>query len=166
MKLLSYIILGLVLVGCVDEKPAGKLSKKTLPSGRTEFDSVLQISWSSEEGQDIMLYTVAGGGNLEYLCDTILQEKGEVRYAVMQLADYFQEGQLFYIVYDVLQNRLKQSPRLSLVDEGVMTFSALRASRINGDTLWLMEDGGRHIGCRLDTLVCGTDKVINYYEYE
>ena len=114
MKQIYYIIFALLLLSaCSNQDTDGRLLKITVASGISGVDSLLQVKWriGRQEPSELLFY-IACGGDLEYLTDTIIHKDPDGDFTVISVADYFQEHQLFYVVYDIHTNQLKQ---LSLI---------------------------------------------------
>lgn len=79
---------------------------------------------------------------------------------------FFQEHQLFYIVYDIQNNQLKQSKRIYLPNWDISLFSKIQIADVTTDSLFLKISGGMMKTENLEPLVYDQHKIINYYEFE
>ena len=103
---------------------------------------------------------------MEYLTDTIIHKDPDGDFIVISVADYFQEHQLFYVVYDIHTNQLKQSKRIYLPNWGISSFSEIQITDVTIDSLFFKTSAGIMKTEKLDPLVYDQHKIINYYEFE
>lgn len=168
MKQIYYIIFALLLLSaCSNQDTDGRLLKITVASGISGMDSLLQVKWriGRQEPSELLFY-IACGGDLEYLTDTIIHKDPDGDFTVISVADYFQEHQLFYVVYDIHTNQLKQSRRIYLPNWGISSFSEIQITDVTTDSLFLKTSAGIMKTEKLDPLVYDQHKIINYYEFE
>lgn len=168
MKQIYYTLISLFLFGaCSNQDTNGRLQKMTIASDISGVDSLLQINWRlTEEKISQPLFYVACGGDLEYLTDTLIHKESEGDFAVISIADYFQEHQLFYVVYDIRNDQLKQSRRIYLPNWGISAFSEVRITDVTTDSLSLKTSTGMMKTEKLEPLVYNQHRIINYYEIE
>lgn len=166
-RIYCTIIALLLLSACSDKDTNGRLQKITIASDISSVDSLLQVKWElNERGSSQLLFYIACGGNLEYLTDTIIQKASDSDFAVISIADYFQEHQLFYIIYDRQNNQLKQSKRIYLPNWDISAFSEIQTTDVTTDSLSLKTSAGIKKTEKLEPLVYDQHKIINYYEFE
>lgn len=166
-RIYCTIIALLLLSACSDKDTNGRLQKITIASDISSVDSLLQVKWElNERGSSQLLFYIACGGNLEYLTDTIIQKASDSDFAVISIADYFQEHQLFYIIYDRQNNQLKQSKRIYLPNWDISAFSEIQITDVTTDSLSLKTSAGIKKTEKLESLVYDQHKIINYYEFE
>lgn len=168
MTQIYYTIIALLLLSaCSNKDTNGRLQKITIASDISDVDSLLQVKWVLNEREPSpLLFYIACGGNLEYLTDTIIQKASDGGFAVISIADYFQEHQLFYIIYDIQNNQLKQSKRIYLPNWDISTFSEIQITDVTTDSLSLKTSAGMMKTEKLEQLVYDQHKIINYYEFE
>lgn len=135
--------------------------KKYNPDGP---DSLTIISANSKE-----LFKIAEGGNLQYLTDTVVKMDGS-NIGIITLADYFQDNQIFYVLYNPIDSVSLQSARLYLpyVGLNISQYNQLNSLTISGDSLLIKSTLRKDINLTLplDTLVCNKEGIINFYELE
>lgn len=160
-------IILLLLSACSNQDTNWSIQKVTVASDIPDMDSLLQVKWG-RNGQESsqLLFNIACGGDLEYLADTIVYKDNVGDFAVISIADYFQENQMFYIVYDIRNNQLKQSKRIYLPNWDISAFSEIHIMGVTTDSLFLKTSEGIMKSEKLEPLVYNQDKVINYYEFE
>lgn len=128
------------------------------------IDSLTILSANGNE-----LFKIAEGGNLEFLTDTVVK-RDATNIGIITLADYFQENQIFYVIYNPNDSVLLQSTRLYLPYIGMdMTqYKQLDSITLVGDSLYVKSHTRLEINLSLalDTLICNGDGIINYYEFE
>lgn len=157
----------LLLSACSNQGTNGRLKKETIASGMDGVDSLLQVNWKLNEEETFQpLFYIACGGDLEYLTDTLIHNDLGGDFAVISIADYFQEHQLFYIVYDIRNNQLKQSKRIYIPNWGIFAFSEIQINNVTMDSLFLKTSTGMTKTVKLEPLVYNQHGIINYYEFE
>lgn len=168
MTRIYYTIIALLLLSACSNKDTNwRLQKITIASDISDVDSLLQVKWKLNEREPSQwLFDIARGGNLEYLTDTIIQKASDGDFAVISIADYFQEHQLFYIIYDIQNNQLKQSKRIYLPNWDISAFSEIQITDVTKDSLYIKTSAGMKKTEKLDPLVYDQHKIINYYEFE
>lgn len=136
----------------------------TIESDIENIDSVMIIRTNESE-----LFKIALGGNVELLSDTIIKAGG-VDVGVLTLADYFQNDQIFYVLYDSKDLALYQSEKLylPLIEMEIRDYNLLDSITISGDSIMIMSRERPKICTSLciDTLQCDTNGIINFYEFE
>lgn len=166
-QIYNTIITLLLLSACSNQDTNERLQKITVSSGIFGVDSLLLVKWGlSKQESSELLFCIACGGDLEYLADTIIHKDSDGDFVVVSIADYFQEHQLFYIVYDVQNNQLKQSKRIYLPNWDISLFSEIQIADVTTDSLFLKISGGMMKTENLEPLVYDQHKIINYYEFE
>lgn len=181
---ITSFILSLLLTACVSERhnpekdsnvnSVDELCAETVDSivlaisGISNFtngvDSLTIISANGNE-----LFKIAEGGDLELLADTVVKMDA-VNIGIVTLADYFQENQIFYVIYNPNDSVLLQSTRLYLpyIGMDVTQYKQLDSITLVGDSLSVKSHTRPEINLSLalDTLICNSDGIINYYEFE
>lgn len=165
-QIYSIIVALLLLSACSNQDTNGRLKKVTIASGISGVNSLLQVKWEHNRQELSELFNIACGGDLEYLSDTVIHKKYDGDFAVISIADYFQEHQLFYIVYDIRNKQLKQSKRIYLPNWDISAFSEIQITDVIMDTLYLKTSAGVMKMEKLEPLVYDQHKIINYYEFE
>lgn len=166
-KIYYAIFILLLLNACSSQDTYWRLQKTIIASDTPGVDSLLQIEWgrNGQESSSLLFY-IACGGDLEYLTDTIIHKDSEESFAIISIGDYFQEQQLFYIVYDIQNNQLKQSKRIYLPNWELSDFSEVQIANVSSDSLFLKTSMGMIKPEKLEPLVYNQHKIINYYEFE
>lgn len=135
-----------------------------LKSYANGIDSLTIISANGNE-----LFKIAEGGDLELLANTVVKMDA-VNIGIVTLADYFQENQIFYVIYNPNDSVLLQSSRLYLpyIGMDVTQYKQLDSITMVGDSLYVKSHTRPEINLSLalDTLICNGDGIINYYEFE
>lgn len=181
---ITSFILSLLLIACASEKQNSDKGSNDNPleeskveivdsivfeiSGSKNFaigiDSLTIISANGNE-----LFKIAEGGDLELLTDTVVKMDGG-NIGIVMLADHFQENQIFYVIYNPNDSVLLQSTRLYLPNIGidVTQYKQLDSITLVGDSLSVKSHTIPEINfsLALDTLICNSDGIINYYEFE
>lgn len=127
-------------------------------------DSLTILSANGKE-----LFKIAAGGNLDLLRDTVVK-MGTINIGIITLADYFQDNQISYVIYNPNDSILLQSQRLYLPYIGldITQYTQLDSITLDGNSL-LIKSHSRpeiNLSLALDTLICNDDGIINYYEFE
>lgn len=134
---------------------------------KSNVDGVDSLTILSANGN--VLFKIAEGGNLELLADTVMKV-GESNFGIITLADYFQENQIFYVIYNPNDSVSLQSSRLYLPYIGldITQYKQLDSITFAGDSLLIRSYSRPEISLSLalDTLICNRDSIINYYEFE
>lgn len=134
---------------------------------KTDIEGVDSLTILSANGNE--LFKIAEGGNVEILADTVVQ-KGTSNIGIITLADYFQDNQIFYVIYNPISTTLLQSSRLYLPYIGldISQYKQLDSITLNGDYLLIMSQTKPEVNLSLtlDTLVCNREGIINFYEFE
>lgn len=181
---MTAFILSILLTACVSERQNPEKVSNDVPveesyvnrvdsivfeiSGMNDFtngiDSLTIISANGNE-----LFKIAEGGNLEFLADTVVKMDSD-NIGIITLADYFQENQIFYVIYNPDDSALLQSARLYLpyIGMNVTQYKQLDSITLVGDSLSVKSQTRPeiHLSLALDTLICNSDGIINYYEFE
>lgn len=131
------------------------------------IDGVDSLTIISANGNE--LFKLAEGGNIELLTDTVVK-KGTTNIGIITFADYFQDDQIFYVIYNPIDSVLLQSARLYLPYIGldIKQYKQLDSITIAGDSLLIKSHikSDINLSLALDTLICNRDGIINYYEFE
>lgn len=134
---------------------------------KNHIDGVDSLTIISANGNE--LFKIAEGGNLEFLTDTVVK-KGPTNVGIITLADYFQDNQIFYVIYNPIDSVLLQSARLYLPYVGldIKQYRQLNSITFAGDSLLIKSHikSDINLSLALDTLICNRDGIINYYEFE
>lgn len=138
-----------------------------ITGAKSDIDGVDSLTILSANGKE--LFKIAKGGNVEILNDTVVKIETH-NIGIITLADYFQDNQIFYVIYNPVNPTLLQSSRLYLPYIGLdMTqYKQLDSITLYGDSLLLKSHTRPEINLslRLDTLVCNRKGIINSYEFE
>lgn len=133
----------------------------------TDIDGVDSLTILSANGNE--LFKIAEGGNVEILADTVVQ-MGTSNIGIITLADYFQDNQIFYVIYNPINTTLLQSSRLYLPYIGldIAQYKQLDSITLDGDYLLIKSQTKPevHLSLALDTLACNREGIINFYEFE
>ena len=194
MKNLAYLIFGCVMTsifyGCQNPMPTNRKSDEALDTEHTKtvdidsanipacrvkrdtikadiekVDSLIVVALCDNSG-DKILFKIAQGGNVECIADTI-EIIGDVCIARFTLADYSQEDQIFYLLYNIVDENFIQSERINLALFGktIMDYASLKINHISPDSIYITSIGGT-CAVGLQSIDCDTNKIINYYEYQ
>lgn len=180
---LTYLVILLVAIGCTSghrnaENHDGHDTESVETPENDSIDFKAITVRSDMEGVDSLmivtangmeLFRIAEGGDVEILSDSVLKtDTGYV--GILTLADYFQNDQIFYILYNPGNSALFQSERLYLPYLGmeISEYNQLDSITMTGDSLHVMsrEHPEINISLSLDTLTCNETRIINYYELE
>lgn len=180
----TSFILSLLLAACVPERQNSEKDGNAVPaeeslvetvdsivfeiSGMNNFtNGVDSLTILSANGKE--LFKIAEGGNLELLADTVVKMDA-AKIGIITLADYFQENQIFFILYNPNDSVLLQSSRLYLPYIGmeVTQYKQLDSITLVGDSISVKSHTRPDINLSLalDTLICNGDGIINNYEFE
>ena len=194
MKNTLYLVLVMVCalfsVGCgrseADEKTAVKISLDQ--SLTTDSDSVLQNdiiiccqtvksditgvdslqSYYLKDSADVLerMFTIAKGGNIECLADSFAVIDGS-KFVIFTVADYSQEDQIYYILFNSTVDSLYQSERINLATAGMSMseYKSLRIDSLTDDSIYISSPVA-DISVESIKLDCDTARIINYYEYQ
>lgn len=134
---------------------------------KADIDGVDSLTILSANGNE--LFKIAKGGNVEILADTVVKMDA-TNIGIITLADYFQDNQIFYIIYNPLDSALLQSSRLYLPYIGldITQYKQLDSITFDGDSLLIKSytKPEVNLSLALDTLVCNGDGIMNFYEFE
>lgn len=180
--LIISIFLSLLITGCNSGRQKPVCKDIATPATEAVEDSAIVFktySISSDiEGADSLtiltangneLFRIAEGGNVEILTDTVVKtETGNI--GIITLADYFQDNQIFYVLFNPLDSVLLQSGKIYLPYIGmeISQYDKLDSISLVGDSLLIKSRKQPEINLTLalDTLICNSDGIINYYEFE
>lgn len=165
MKRLIHIIVLALLVGCSQSTMTVIVSEECSSNPKVDkFDRIDLVSATDT----ISLFRIAQEGNLEYLGDTLLVDSLGKMSHVITIADFFQESQLFYVVYDNQTGKLYETERIYLPKWGVECFDSVNAVLYSDSLLFIQikKNGDSILPQKLYPIKYNEDKVINYYEYE
>ena len=160
------IILLLLFFGCNknEEKKINGIVTTILPSDIEGTDSVMIVSYEADT-----LFAIATGGNMEFLNDTVISKYHGGKAHLFQLADYFQNDQILYVLYDPETKEIMQSERLYLPYIGldITRYSALDSITVTADSIKLSAKTGEihEVTLALQPLTLGEGRIINFYEY-
>lgn len=181
---ITSAILSLLLTACASERQNSEKDSNDVPVEDSHVETVDSIVFEvfgmsnitngidsitilSANGNE--LFRIAEGGNLELLADTVVKIDA-ANIGIITLADYFQENQIFYVIYNPNDSVLLQSSRLYLpyIGMGVTQYKQLDSIILAGDSLFVKSHTRPEINLSLalDTLICNSDGIINYYEFE
>ena len=134
---------------------------------KADIDGVDSLTILSANGNE--LFRIAKGGNVEILADTVVKMDA-TNIGIITFADYFQDNQIFYIIYNPLDSLLLQSSKLYLPYIGldITQYKQLDSITLDVDSLLIKSHTKPevNISLALDTLVCNREGIINFYEFE
>lgn len=181
---ITSLILSLLLVACASEKQNSDKGSNDNPLEESKVETidpiVFEISGLKNYANGIdsltiisangnELFKIAESGDLDLLADTVVKMDA-ANIGIVTLADYFQENQIFYVIYNPDDSVLLQSTRLYLPSIGmdVTQYKQLDSITLVGDSLSVKSHTRPEINLSLalDTLICNSDGIINYYEFE
>lgn len=112
------------------------------------------------------LFSVANGGSVECLSDSILSFDNQTT-VMFTFADYSQVDQIFYILFNCDKNTFIQSGRINLSHMG-MTINDAKSFCIDSIAVDSIYISSPDINFATDVLPidCDSNKIINYYEYQ
>lgn len=138
-----------------------------IKEAKANFDSVDSLTILSANGNE--LFKIAEGGNIEILTDTVV-ENDKSYVGIITLADYFQDNQIFYVIYIPTDSVLFQSAKLYLPYIGldIKQYKQLNSFTLAGDSLLIKSHikSDINLSLALDTIDYNSDGIINYYEFE
>ncbi len=142
------------------------IDKKTIKVQIDGVDSLLVITLHDNDSTtNKNLFNIAKGGNIECINDTIVNIRNQW-IAQFTLADYSQENQIFYILYNCDMDTLLQSGRINLpyFGKSIDGYKSLILDGITADSIHISSSD---IDFAIESLSldCDSDKIINYYEY-
>lgn len=174
----------LLLTACISERQNSEKDSNSIPIDeslanktgsiifeiskiKAHFEGVDSLTVLSVNGNE--LFKIADGGNIELLTDTVVTiEKTDL--GIITLADYFQDNQIFYVIYNSTDSVSLQSERLYLpyIGMDITQYKQLDSITLNGDSLLIKSLTRPEIALSLalDTLNYNNDCIINYYEFE
>lgn len=173
-----------MVTGCISDRQETKDECKAVPTDaiieekidtiifkttalKNFLDSVDSLTIISANGKE--LFKLAEGGTLELLTDTVVK-KSTTNIGIITIADYFQDNQIFYVIYNPIDSALLQSARLYLPYIGldITQYKQLDSITLVGDSLLIKSHTNPEVNLSLalDTLVCNRDGIINYYDFE
>lgn len=134
---------------------------------KADIDGVDSLTILSANGNE--LFRIAKGGNVEILADTVVKMDA-TNIGIITFADYFQDNQIFYIIYNPLDTVLLRSSRLYLPYIGldITQYKQLDSITFDGDSLLIKSHTKPEVNLSLalDTLVCNREGIMNFYEFE
>lgn len=161
------IIMLLLFSGCKksEEEKVSGIVTTILPSDVEGTDSIMIVSCGADT-----LFAIATGGNMEFLNDTLISGSQGSKAYLLQIADYFQNDQILYIVYDPRTKNIKQSERLYLpyIGYDISRYNALDSITFTADSIRLSAKSGENshaVTLALQPLILGEGGIINFYEY-
>lgn len=167
---ITYIFLMTIVSGCISDTkttaPRGNcvINTNVITSGTDGVDSLMTV-----KADDIDLFKIALGGNTELLSDTVIRMDGE-DINVITLADYFQDDQIFYILFNPSDHATYQTEKVYLPYLGldISRYKRLDSFLITGDSLYVSSENCPEARCalRLDSIQCNDDGILNYNEFE
>lgn len=158
------LCLVILLGGC--EHPS-KVIVSLKESHIPQADSLVYVDWIAGASTDTLnLFKIAYGGNLEILSEALMKnpESGETH--IFAIADYFQENQLFYIVFDTYNKQLYETGRIYLPNWDLTDFKELSVVAVHATSIDLKLKTGPLQSVPLIPLRYDENKIINYYEYQ
>lgn len=180
--LITILLVSVILVGCLSNHNRTANEQETTSSAEKSQEYALDIEPHIEEcgiegidsvmvirsnGKD--LFRIALGGNIELICDTIMNFDNK-KVGLLTLADYFQDNQIFYVLYYLHDSISYQSDRLYLPYLGMQLsdYNQLTVTTISKDSIFLFsrKEPTTTISLSIDPLQCDENGIINYYEFE
>lgn len=139
--------------------------KDSVTTDITGIDSLIMYSLF-RNNEKKSLFSVANGGNIEYLSDSILCLDNQDM-AMFTFADYSQVNQVFYIIFNCDKQKFIQSGRINLPYLG-MRINDVKFLCIDSITVDSIYISGKEIDFAIETqsLDCDSNRIINYYEYQ
>lgn len=139
--------------------------KDSVTTDITSIDSLIMYSLFRNNEKE-SLFSVANGGNIECLSDSILCLDNQDM-AVFTFADYSQTDQIFYILFNCNKQEFIQSERINLPYLGMRINDAnlLCIDSITADSIYISGKGIDFTAEAL-SLDCDSNRIINYYEYQ
>lgn len=112
------------------------------------------------------LFSVAKGGNIVCLSDSILCLDNQDM-AMFTFADYSQEDQILYILFNCDKQKFIQSGRINLpyLGKGIDDAKSLCIDSITVDSIYISSKG-IDFATEVLSLDCDSNRIINYYEYQ
>lgn len=158
------ICLVILLGGCEHHsKVIVTLKESYIP----QADSLVYVDWIASTSTDTLnLFKIAYGGNLEILSETQITNPQSGKFHIFAIADYFQENQLFYIVFDTHSHQLYATARIYLPNWGLTDFKELSVVAANSTSIDLKLETDSLRSVYLTPLRYDENKIINYYEYQ
>ena len=156
--------------GCIPEtRTMAPLSNCVINTTVITSEIVGIDSLMSVKADDIDLFKIALGGNTELLSDTVIRI-GDGNINLIILADYFQDDQVFYVLFNPSDSTTSQTEKLYLPYMGldISDYKQLDSFLIAGDSLYVSSKSCAepHCALRLDTIQCNENGILNYYEFE
>lgn len=180
--LITILLVSVILVGCLSNHNRTVNEQETTDAAEKSQDDTLGIKSYIEEcniegidsvmiirsnGKD--LFRIALGGNVELICDTIMKFDNK-KVGLLTLADYFQDNQIFYVLYYPHDSISYQSDRLYLpyLAMQLSDYNQLAVTSISKDSIFLFsrKEPTTTISLSIDSLQCDENGIINYYEFE
>lgn len=163
-KNILYLLSIILLAGCIGK---GSVVISVRKSFIDPVDSLMYVDFLTGNSPDtIHLFKIAQGGNLELIAQTVVCNQRKEENHVFAIADYFQENQLFYIVFNPQTGSLWESPRLYLPQWGLTDFEDITVTNLTEKTLAIRLKNGSIQTVPLKPLYYDRHKIINNYEYE
>lgn len=125
-------------------------------------------SYYMKDSADVLerMFTIAKGGNIECLADSFAVIGGS-KFVIFTVADYSQEDQIYYILFNSTVDSLYQSERINLATAGISIsdYKSLRIDSLTDDSIYISSPVA-DISVESIKLDCDTARIINYYEYQ
>lgn len=167
IKVTSISFLLILFMSCnpAHREDSEVIITKVIPCNNIEgTDSLLVVT---TEGKD--LFKIAMGGNVELLRDTLVNINGEET-VIFTLADYFQDNQIFYVIYNRYNSMLWQTDKMYLPYIGldIGQYDQVNYQDLTKDSLYMNVEHRPTdiISLAIDTLQVNEEGIINYYEFE
>ncbi len=115
------------------------------------------------------LFKIALGGNTELLSDTVICiDNNNIN--LITLADYFQDNQIFYVLFNPSDYTTYQTEKLYLpyVEMEISEYNQLDSISMTSDSLYMTSKKCPEVCCslRLDSIQCDENGILNFYEFE
>lgn len=144
-----------------------KTEIKKFPCDIAGADSLESFIYD-DGNREKLLFSIVRGGNIVCLNDSII-DLNNAKYALFTIADYGQEDQIYYLIYDIGDEYIRQSERINLPSLGlnIKSYRQISPIAIDSDSVSIkVSDTERNIQVGLTHLDCDSAMIINYYEYK
>lgn len=120
------------------------------------------------KADNIDLFKIALNGNTELLSDTVISI-GNNNINLIILADYFQDNQIFYILFNPSDYTTYQTEKLYLPYIGmeISEYNQLNSISMTRDSLYVISKKRPEVHCSLllDSIQCDENGILNFYEF-
>jgi len=170
MRHFIFIFLIIVVSSCITDtrKTASDktcvINTVVITSDIDGIDSLMVVKADS-----INLFNIALGGNTEILSDTVISiDNNNIN--LITLADYFQDNQIFFVLFNPSDYTTYQTEKLYLpyIGMDISEYNQLDSISISEDSLFIASTNrpGIRRSLLLDSIQCNENGIINFYEFE